>query len=60
MLDLKTTTLSANSIFWGNKIGILGRVSCSEGLNMQVIVIVNLNHEQLTDLLSDYLPVPKN
>ena len=47
--------------FWGNKIGILGGVSCSEGFKFSSNCnCENLNHEQLKDLLSDYLPVPKN
>ena len=43
--------------FWGNKIGILGGVSCSEGFhyasnqNCECFSI-----EELTDLLADYLP----
>ena len=43
--------------FWGNKIGILGGRSCPE--NFRYASNVNcesLNHEQLSDLLSEYLP----
>ncbi len=43
--------------FWGNKIGILGGVSCSSGFryasNCNCEIYTN---EQLTELLSEYLP----
>ena len=43
--------------FWGNKIGILGGVSCSSGFryasNCNCETYTN---EQLTELLSEYLP----
>jgi UDP-N-acetylglucosamine 4,6-dehydratase len=43
--------------FWGNKIGILGGVSCSEGFHYASNQNCEfLNIEELTDLLADYLP----
>lgn len=43
--------------FWGNKIGILGGVSCSEGFHYASNQNCEfLSIEELTDLLADYLP----
>jgi UDP-N-acetylglucosamine 4,6-dehydratase len=43
--------------FWGNKIGILGGVSCSEGFHYTSNQNCEfLSIEELTDLLADYLP----
>ena len=43
--------------FWGNKIGILGGVSCSEGFNYASNQnCESLSIKELTDLLVDYLP----
>ena len=43
--------------FWGNKIGILGGVSCSEGFHYASNQnCESLSIEELTDLLVDYLP----
>jgi UDP-N-acetylglucosamine 4,6-dehydratase len=43
--------------FWGNKIGILGGVSCSEGFHYTSNQnCESLSIEELTDLLVDYLP----
>lgn len=43
--------------FWGNKIGILGGVSCSDGFHYASNQnCKTLSIEELTDLLADYLP----
>lgn len=43
--------------FWGNKIGILGGVCCSEGFHYASNQNCEfLSIEELTDLLADYLP----
>jgi len=43
--------------FWGNKIGILGGRSCPENFHYASNVnCESLNQEQLSDLLSEYLP----
>ena len=43
--------------FWGNKIGVLGGVSCSEGFQYASNVnCESLSEEQLTRLLADFLP----
>ena len=43
--------------FWGNKIGILGGVSCSEGFKYASNCnCENLNTEELTKLLANFLP----
>ena len=43
--------------FWGNKIGILGGVSCSEGFHYASNQNCEfLSIEELTDLLADYFP----
>ena len=43
--------------FWGNKIGILGGVSCSQDFNYASNCnCQTLNSEELTKLLADYLP----
>jgi len=44
--------------FWGNKIGILGGVSCSEGFHYASNQNCEfLSIEELTDLLVEYLPM---
>jgi len=43
--------------FWGNKIGILGGVSCSSGFRYASNCnCENFTHEELTELLGEYLP----
>ena len=43
--------------FWGNKIGILGGVSCSSGFRYASNCnCESFTHEELTELLGDYLP----
>jgi UDP-N-acetylglucosamine 4,6-dehydratase len=43
--------------FWGNKIGILGGVSCSDGFKYASNCnCENLNHEELRSLLEGFLP----
>jgi len=43
--------------FWGNKIGVLGGVSCSEGFQYASNVnCESLSEDQLTRLLQDFLP----
>lgn len=43
--------------FWGNKIGILGGVSCSEGFRYASNCnCENLSDDELKDLLKDFLP----
>ncbi|MEC8043332.1 MAG: UDP-N-acetylglucosamine 4,6-dehydratase (inverting) [Verrucomicrobiota bacterium] len=43
--------------FWGNKIGILGGVSCSEGFRFASNVnCVNLTDDELRALLGDFIP----
>jgi UDP-N-acetylglucosamine 4,6-dehydratase len=47
--------------FWGNKIGILGGVPCSEGFKYASNCNCdNLTVEELRDLLSDFLPTPQS
>ena len=44
--------------FWGNKIGILGGVSCSDGFKYASNCnCENLSKEELIKLLKDFLPV---
>ena len=43
--------------FWGNKIGILGGVSCTDGFKYASNCnCENLNHQELKSLLEDFLP----
>lgn len=47
--------------FWGNKIGILGGVPCSEGfMYASNCNCDNLTIEELKGLLSDFLPTPQS
>lgn len=47
--------------FWGNKIGILGGVPCSDGFKYASNCNCdNLTIEELRDLLSDFLPPPQS
>lgn len=47
--------------FWGNKIGILGGVPCSDGFKYASNCNCdNLTVEELRDLLSDFLPTPQS